>query len=112
MLDIYCPGFCHRVNGSLANMIGILRDDFIEADSFIQVRYEDGSEGVIQKGSITGVRECGLFCKEERELKIIEPDFKTTTAPVTINIACDSGKAMEDIQAALDKALKEAMRMY
>lgn len=107
MLDVYCPGFCHRVNGSLSNMISILRDDSIEADDFIKVRYEDGSEGVIQKGSVVGVSECGPFCKEEWEVETIKADTKTITVPITINITCDSGKAIEDIQRSISKQLRE-----
>jgi len=112
MLDVYCPGFCHRVNGSLSNMISILKDDSIESDSFIQVCYEDGSDGVIQKKSVIGVRECGTLCKEERELKIIKPVTETIIRPIIINVTCDSGTVVEDIQRSLNNALKEAATTY
>jgi len=112
MLDIYCPGFCHRVNGSLSNMISILRDDSIEADSFILVCYEDGCEGVIQKKSVIGVRECGTLCKEEQELKIIKPVSETIIRPITINVTCDSDTVVEDIQRSLNNALKGAAATY
>ena len=63
MIDIYCAGGTYYgIMISYDVMLRIMRDDFIKPDDFIEVRFEDGVKGAIQKKSITG------FCESQENV--------------------------------------------